>query len=214
MIVRVLAGLLVGLALCVCASSTSAALVFQDDFDSENGGNPSPNYTGFANWVVNNVDATNNPDTVDLIETDGILDNDLGPGLFVDLAGTANDDGELETTVVFGPGTYLVEFDLAGKNRNPQNSPPDQVLFTFGSHSEILLRSSNDPFIHVSRIIVLVAPSTITFQDIGGGTPNRGAILDNVTVISDIPEPASFAIFGVGAVGLLIAKRRRKQKAA
>ena len=91
-------------------SLTQAAIVFEDNFDAENGGvadNTTLVYTSFANWNVVSGD-------VDVIGN-GFFDRYPGNGLYLDLDGVAADPGgRLESIQTFDPGTYELRLDLAG----------------------------------------------------------------------------------------------------
>ena len=67
-----------------------AAPVFFDDFNAENGGVGQTNYTGFANWAVQDG-------TVDLIGN-GFFDFFPGNGLYVDVDGSSGDAGKMITS--------------------------------------------------------------------------------------------------------------------
>ena len=90
------------------ALPASASPIFTDNFNADNAGNGALNYAGFTNWNVTNG-------SVDLIG-DGTSHPYLlvGNGLYVDLDGTTNDAGIFSTKQTFEPGSYKVEFDLAG----------------------------------------------------------------------------------------------------
>ena len=49
----------------------------------------------------------------------------------------------------------------------------------------------------------------LRFTDNGPGTGFAGAILDDVTIQSAIPEPATFALVGLGVAALAFARRKR-----
>ena len=70
--------------------AASATPIFEDNFDSENGGNGVTNYTGFINWTVTDG-------TVDLIGN-GYFDFFPGNGLYVDMDGSTNNAGKMMKT--------------------------------------------------------------------------------------------------------------------
>lgn len=149
-------------------------LAFSDDFNAENGGDASLNYSGFANWDVTDG-------TVDIIGN-GTFDFFPGEGLFVDLDGSTSDSGVLETQMAFpllDGGTYRLTFDLAGSQRGTAES----VDVTLGTvYAETFPLASADPLATITRDIVITASelATLSFENAGGD--NIGAILDNVTL--------------------------------
>ena len=104
------------------AQPAAATVIFSDDFNAENGGVGALNYTGFANWGVSGVG-----ETVDLIGN-GFFDFYPGNGLYVDLDGSTGNAGVLTTNSFFGPGSYVLSFNLAGSTRGDTNT----VIVRFG----------------------------------------------------------------------------------
>ncbi len=87
--------------------SRADTILFQDDFNSENGGSGALNYNSFANWDVTDG-------TVDLIGTN-FYDFHPGNGLYVDLDGSTSNAGVLTTKQEFTYQMntwYRLEFDL------------------------------------------------------------------------------------------------------
>ncbi len=182
--------------LIITAFSAQAATVnsLSDDFNSET---LALNYAGFANWNVSNG-------TVDLI----------GPGFYsycgatrcVDLDGSTQDAGDLQTKDNFAAGTYELSFRLAGNQRG--NSANDGVLVTFGDLSENFSKAAFDPFELITRIVTLGAADFLTFSHAGGD--NVGLLLDDVQV-SVVPLPAALPLYGAGLALLGFMGLRRKQ---
>ncbi len=184
--------------------------LLSDNFNSENGGFGLLNYSGFANWNV----------------TDGSVDlsdrNSFGltppTDLVVDLDGTTNNAGRLEskTTFALGPGAYELRFDLAG-NKRPGFPPLDTVTVSLGNiFSEDFTLSTFDPFTTFVRKIGVGKPTsgTLVFDHAGGDLV--GLLFDNVQFTqisaSPIPEPGTLLLIGSGLAGLGISARRRRQK--
>lgn len=112
-----------------------------DNFNGENGGVGVLNYGGFANWTVGSG-------TVDLIGN-GFFDFYPGNGLYVDLYGSTSDAGVLTSMALnLGPGTYTLQFVLAGSTRGDTNS----VNVSLGAlFNETFTLASSDPFAIVTR---------------------------------------------------------------
>jgi hypothetical protein len=183
-------------------SPASADIIFQDNFNAENGGVGQLNYNSFANWNVNFG-------TVDLIGN-GFFDFLPGNGLYVDLDGSTLDPGVLSTKQSFDPGSYRLEFDLFGSRRGDTN----QVTVALDGWFETFTLNSDDS-LHVVREFDTTFTSPLAFANsplIGQGD-NVGAILDNVT-LTQIPEPATLVLLGVGAAGLYVFGRRARARTA
>ena len=201
------------LALLLCSTFTSAAVIFEDNFDSENGGVGELNYTGFERWNVA-------LGTVDLIGN-GFHDLLPGNGLYVDLDGSTGNAGVLYRMQDLDAGDYTLFFDLAGNQRNdaPEvvqanvsvilgegESVGTQVsLGRLDGFSTYALEFSVDDFLFFSPII------NISFG--AGGGDNVGMLLDNVLLAEGhvaVSEPATLGLLGIGLVGLGMLRRRQK----
>lgn len=147
-----------------------ADAIFYDDFENENGGRGSLNYNQLRNWQVVGG-------TVDLI---GNKFWDYFPqnGLHIDLDGSTNNAGILQSrTLRLKPGTYQLQFDLAGNPIKGSNT----VIVTFASlFSERITLQHKEPFQTITRTISVSAPieAELEFQDVGND--NHGMFLDNV----------------------------------
>lgn len=190
-----------------------AAVIFSDNFDAETAGlNLTP--TNFT--IVNGG-------TVDIIGT-GFFDLIPGNGLYIDLDGSSGLAGAMRSNpglIPLVPGTYALTFDLAGSHRGNSTETVTVDVGTavdptaFGS--QVYVVTGGEPFT-TRTIVFAVAANTdllVTFTNAGGD--NEGALLDNVQVAdfapNAVPEPASLALVGAGAVGLLGGRRLRRRAA-
>ena len=158
----------------------SEQLMFEDTFDQENGGVFQLNYTGFTHWDV--LDGT-----VDLIGTypyDDFLPN--SHRMYVDLDGTSKDAGTLRSKRRFQlmPGTYRLEFDLAGMPRS--NQPPNTVVVRLGDvHQETITLSSFSPLQRYTRRIQVPQTSLAWLSFAHQGGDDYGLLLDNVKLVRE-----------------------------
>ncbi len=177
-----------------------AAVLFQDNFNAENGGSGTLNYNGFVNWTVSSG-------TVDLIGN-GFFDFYPGNGLYVDLDGSTSQAGIMTTNQTFAPGTYQLTFNLAGSARGDTNIV-DVALADFSTSFTV---PSNDPFSPARSLTFTTATSgPLSFHNEGGD--NLGAILDNVqvaTTIPGVPEPSVLLLLGLGLIGVGGVRRFKK----
>lgn len=99
-----------------------AAQIFTDDIDSENDGVGVPNYEGWANWnVIEGCVDLHGPGDVDPIP---------GNGVYMDLDGTCDEAGTMETKATFDldVGDYTLEFLIAGNNQLEQADTLDVAV--------------------------------------------------------------------------------------
>ena len=181
--------MLIGMLVLGLGTSAQAITIFEDNFNSENGGAGALNYSGFSNWTISSG-------TVDLIGN-GFFDFYPGNGLYVDLDGSTVDAGLMTSNMIFSPGTYTLSFDLGGSQRGDSND----VTVTFGTYSEVFTRASSAPLALVTRTITIDTSGALSFNNAGGD--NVGAILDNVSVATTVPEPSTMILIGTGIVGML-----------
>lgn len=156
----------------VLPPANPATVLFMDDFDSENGGRGVYNWTTFQHWNV--LDGC-----VDL-HGNGFHDVQPGRSLYVDLDGTCNQAGTLETKMAFDlqPGDYVLEFWLAGNQRRDSRDTVDVNLGTV-YQERFILRWREDFALHTRPVTVTAGTSArLRFRHFGGD--DHGILLDLV----------------------------------
>jgi hypothetical protein len=148
-------------------------VLLHDVLDNENNGQGAYNWTAFQHWTVV-------AGCVDL-HGNGFHDVLRGNGLYIDLDGTCERGGTLESKESFAleaGKTYVLEFWLAG---NQRIRAPDRVIVSLGSlFEEEFVLAQRDPFrLHTRQISVTANTSAkLRFRNMGGD--NQGALLDQV----------------------------------
>ena len=172
-------------------------------------------YTGIPGWTVT-------AGSIDIIYLTGTAGWSASDGLrSIDLDGLSG--GTMVQTFDTVPGsTYTIAFDLAANFY--AGNLIKSVLVTAPGFSQIYTFNS------AGRTALNMGWETETFQFVAAGTSSTlsfdsqtnsafGAALDNVRVsvdgVTPIPEPATFALIGLGlAAGKLRLSRRKKAQAA
>lgn len=217
------------------ATPASAAIVYSNDFDAENGGATALNYNSFNGLTVTGG-------TVDLVKSgDFGINCPGGAGACVDLDGSTNNSGLTSSgSYAFGAGqTMALSFLFSGNQRGGANDS-FQVRFdlsaantgTFGYQSSFF---GNQTFSLNSNVASFVIPNiasgfgptdftlfftadnagsaTFSFEDFGND--NIGIVIDNVS-LTVVPEPSTWAllILGFGVIGAAARRRRALSKPA
>lgn len=190
----------------LCAPVVGVAqVVFQDDFNAENGGVAALNYSGFANWTVSDG-------FVDLIGNT-FFDIYPGNGLYVDLEGSNQNAGTLTSTLIsVTPGTYSLEFDL-GINGGFGN---DQMTVSLGAaYSEVFDATDAGVanFASIQRSILIASADDLSLVFDHLGADDFGLVIDNVSLTRLVPEPSCMALVALGLIGLRVAGRSHRLSA-
>lgn len=151
------------------------AVLFVDDFDGENGGEGENNWVGFQNFDV--LDGC-----VDLHGND-FHDVQPGNGLYVDMDGTCEEAGTIESKEEFQflPNEkYLFEVWLAGNNREHERDTMDVTLGSVYSE-QFTLRSDNDFELYTRELSVSdTTEAKLKFDHYGGD--DRGILVDLIRI--------------------------------
>ncbi len=181
-----------------------ASINFSDDFNAENGGVGQLNFYGLSNWDVTRG-------SVDLIP-DPNYDFYPGNGLYLDLDGSTGEGGRIESKQTFDIHTgdsVSFSFDWGNNPGNGGNDNDADVYFGSYLITHLHTNDANMPLTHFS--IGGISPGEYSGKlifDMAGGD-NQGIILDNVCLHSQaVPEPASYAVFGLGILGLVVRRKR------
>jgi hypothetical protein len=148
----------------------SSQIILQDDMDNENGGNAETNFTGFALWnVVRPCVDLHGPGSIDPLP---------GNGLYIDMDGSCDTAGRMESkeTFTLEPGTYKFELVIAGNN---QDGPTDNMTISVGTvFSQAISMAENEPFQIRDYTFTVSAASTgkIVLDHAGGD--KQGILID------------------------------------
>jgi hypothetical protein len=199
------------MALLSAIAPANAAVLFFDNFDTQNGGTPQLNFFGFTDFTVTNAGSGG---AVDLIGN-GFFDFYPGNGLYVDICGSASICGILTANPVFAAGNYTVTLELGGNAREGAGSS-DTTLVTFGTNTTSYTLTDTQQLTAIWNV-TLTSPGQLSISDEGLYGPDIGNILFSVEVdTATTPLPAAFPLFatGLGALGLFGWHRKRKNAAA
>ena len=188
----------------------SAAILFSDNFDSSLG-------VTTLNAAVPGWTTTDG--TVDYIKSGGYGITCVGAtGGCIDLDGSTGDSAspfETSSSFSYVAGRfYTLSFRLSGNQRIRAST--DIIDVEFGPISETIGPVSGaDPFTLYTFSVFAMSSGSSTIRFANAGGDNVGAILDDVKLEEtikgggEVPEPSSFALLGLGVVGLAARKFRR-----
>lgn len=208
------------------ASGAQGAVLFSQDFDSLPQGIPAASVPGFTIGG-----------TVDVVTNGNFGITCAGnTGACVDIDGTPGPGSLLSDPIAFSAGTLLtVTFDLSGNQRGGENDEfefsgffgaPTSItgfsctagftdcgsgdfagLTSLGTYSEVI--APGRPFVSYAFSFTPVTSGTFQLSFASPSADNIGPILDNV-VVSQVPEPASWALLIAGFAMVGAAARRRQ----
>lgn len=193
-------GVVVGLA--AGAGNATAAPLFFDDFTQEGYGLN----TSLDNWTIADgfVDVVGDPLFFEGLCTDG-----PSPDKCVDLDGSQGNAGRIESIgILLGPGTYAFSYWLKGNSRI-LNEDTVRVIVETGVTGGVSHTLAGDaPWQQFTQFFTLAAPQTVNLVFDHSGGDNVGILLDNVS-LTQVPEPATLSLVGLGLVAAGLRRRMR-----
>jgi hypothetical protein len=202
------------LMIALCLSVPAMAItIFSDNFDSEHEGVGKRNYTRLTNWQVPAGVA------VDLIPLANGKDNwlpETGHGLFIELVGSGPIGlMKLKKPLWLQPGTYLLEFDLAGSQQSrSKKNMVDIILGNSGKSFFAAQISLNyqDPWTHYHNEFEVSKPTRVNIYLVGKGINHKGLLFDNLNLtLVQTPFPPTLAQCGIGLLLMILMGRRLRR---
>jgi hypothetical protein len=194
---------LMAVALCGLAASAYSSVILSENFNEL-----TPTAAATSVGAFHTINGTN----VDIVGGAFFGSLCVAPesGNCIDMNGSGgNPQGQLQSNMLFSPGSYLLSFDLIGSSRGNTAS----VTVTLGNYNQTFTLASNNYTggIVTDQPVTLASPDHLLFaSDIPGDV---GLLLDNVVVATAVPEPASLLPLGLAFLaGSLMLVRRRVGK--
>jgi hypothetical protein len=193
-----------------CAQAASAAVVLQDNFDTDTA---TLNWPGDATFTsIPAPGNVNGSPSVDLVGASDGFGSLAYSGNSVDLDGSTGTGfspaGEIQSVASLGTGTYTVSFELAG---NMRGAPAQNLTVSVGGQSQTFSVPASDGY-SLKTLTFSNASGQVSFTDDGPAT-QQGMLLDNI-VVSSVPEPATWEVMLMGFGGLGAAMRNKRRKLA
>lgn len=150
----------------------STQIILKDDIDDENGGVAAKNVATLSNFNVTR-------ECIDL-HGPGSTNPLPGNGLYIDMDGTCNQAGRIESKSAYplAAGTYMLDIVMAGNN---QVEKPDTMTVSVGSAlSQQVIRQARDPFQLYSFPFTVAAATSATIVFDHQGTDQQGILIDAI----------------------------------
>ena len=153
-----------------CLDSTNGQ--FFDDFDRENGGVGAGDIESLQNFTITQG-------FVDLIGK-GLVDLYPGNGLYLDLSGSSQASGTIETNLEFEAGYYELSFLLGNNDFGGGENFMTVVLSDF---TETFSRTEvGESFESINRIVSVTDASRLRFETPLSDSDGGGIVIDAVSV--------------------------------
>jgi hypothetical protein len=191
------------------SSSSSAAIIFSDDFDTDSA-TTVLNFNAFNHWTV-----VNHPqESVDYIRSGAFGINCVGnAGGCVDLDGTTGSAGRMVSKTIFNfepDVVYTLSVELSGNQRGGLDDAFELGIEGFGSGAIFMINPFYPFATHGFSFVSSTAFSGRLFmQDASPVSDNVGLIVDNV-VLSDsrpLPEPGALVLVAMGLAALMARRK-------
>jgi hypothetical protein len=192
-------------------SAANASTVLSDNFDNDS--NVSLNWTGDSVFVpVPNTPTAGLP-SVDLVgSADGFASLAYQGGVSLDLDGSEgtgfSPSGEIQSVATLVAGDYTVTFLLAG---NLRGATPQTTRVSIGGQGYDLTPANDQAYTLYTEYFTN-ASGKLDFLE-SGPADQQGNLLDNIMVVTGVPEPATWAMMLIGFGMTGFAMRRRKDVA-
>lgn len=183
------------------AAPATAQTLFSDNFNADVQGAPA---ASLINWNI--VDGS-----VDVIPVGTQFDFYPGNGNYPDLDGSTGNAARIVTKSQFSlaPGSYQLLFDQ-GQNGTGTNTMTVAVGTVFSTPFSFSSATQTSTFIAPSFTfnVTSVTNAPIIFDHDGGD--GAGIVIDNVRLVTVVPEVGtSFLLAVAGAMGMIVSRRKK-----